>query len=237
MKTEILMEKSQAFLTSERRRSEPIPYEPPPSIQATITLSHQTGAGAPEIAEEIAQILQNKDVGGAGRWEVFNQQIFEQALQREHWPKKLAETITEEKRFFIDEVMDDLFSLKPPSWVLMPRVVETTLNLAMTGHAILIGHGATAVTKDLPNVFHARLTGSAPQRIERIRKLKGLTPEEAARFVHAADHKREKFLKAFFHVRPKNELLYDLTINTDRLSNADAAAIISEAAQRFFSTM
>jgi hypothetical protein len=32
-----------------------------------------------------------------------------------------------------------------------------------------------------------------------------------------------------------NELLYDLTINTDRLSNADAVALISEGAQRFCS--
>ena len=160
--------------------------------------------------------------------------MIEEALREQRWPKKLAQKITEEKRLFIDELIDDLFNLRPPSWVLVPQVVETTLRLAIAGHAILVGHGATVVTANLPNVFHIRLTGSFSGRIERVQKMQNLSFEAASKFVRAEDRKRAKYLKAHFHARLDDELLHDLVINTNRLSDQDAAAVIAEAAQKFF---
>lgn len=204
-------------------------------LKPAITISHQTGAGAHEIAEGLAHILQNTEFKGHHAWAVFDQQLIEKALEENRWPKELAEKITEDKRLFIDELMDDLFGLRPPSWVLVPQVVETMLRLAMAGHAILVGHGATVVTAKLPNVFHVRLTGSLTRRIEREQRFRNLTPHDAAKFVRKEDRAREKYLKAHFHARLDNELLYDLVINTDRVSHGDAVALLAEGAQRFFS--
>lgn len=234
MDIETIMEKSGAYIVSQRRgRVEAVV---PRRLNPALTISHETGAGAPEIAGQVAQILQKTESSGRDTWEVFDQQLFELTLQGQHWPKKLAEKITEEKRFFIDELMDDLFSLRPPSWVLIPQVAETTLRLAVSGHVILVGHGATVVTAKLPNVFHVRLTGSLSGRIERTQKLRGLTPAAAAKFLRMEDRKRKKFLKTHFHARLDNELLYDLLVNTDRLADADAAEIIAEGAKRFFAS-
>lgn len=229
-----IMEKSSAYIISQRRGREEARGSR--GLKPAITISHETGAGAPEIAGQVAQILQKAGFTGREAWEVFDQQLFEVTLQGQHWPKKLAEKITEEKRFFIDELMDDLFSLRPPSWVLIPQVAETTLRLAMAGQVILVGHGATVVTAKLPNVFHVRLTGSLAGRIERTQKLRGLTAAAAAKFIRMEDRKRKKFLKTHFHARLDNELLYDLVVNTDRFSQADAAALIAEGAQKFFSS-
>lgn len=229
-----IMEKSGAYIVSQRRRRDEA--APPVRLKPALTISHETGAGAPEIAGQVAQLLQKTETTGRDTWEVFDQQLFEVTLQGQHWPKKLAEKITEEKRFFIDELMDDLFSLRPPSWVLIPQVAETTLRLAMSGHVILVGHGATVVTAKLPNVFHVRLTGSLAGRVERTQKLRDLAPAAAAKFIRMEDHKRKKFLKTHFHARLDNELLYDLLVNTDRIADADAAAIIAEGAKRFFSS-
>ena len=110
------------------------------------------------------------------------------------------------------------------------------LRLAMAGHAILVGHGATMVTAKLSNVFHVRLTGSLPRRIEREQVLRKLTPKDAAQFVRKEDRRREKFIKAHFHARLDNELLYDLVINTDRVSIGDAVAVIAEGL-RYFSVL
>ena len=209
----------------------------PRLLKPAITISHQTGAGTNEIAEQPAQILQKTEFKGDSPWAVFDQRLIEEALEERRWPKKLAEKITEEKRFFIDDLMDDLFGLRPPTWVLVPQVVETTLRLAMAGHAILVGHGATVVTAKLPNVFHVRLTGSLPKRVERVQKLRNLTPEAAAKIVRKEDYDLERYVKAHFHARLDNELLYDLVINTDRVSNGDAVAVLVEGARRFFSAL
>lgn len=237
MNIETLMKKSGAYVVSERRRFERNTPDRPQLTRPSIAISHQTGAGAPEIAAALAKSLQNAEDAGSGVWEVFDQQLIAKALQEQRWPRELAEKITEEKRFFLDEVMDDLFSLRPPSWMLMPQLIETTMNLAMRGHAILVGHGATVVTAKLPNVLHVRLTGSLHGRIDRVQRTHSLTHAEAVKYVKTADHKREKYLKAHFHARMDNELLHDLAINTDRISEADAVIIIFEMARRFFSRL
>ncbi|HXC35408.1 MAG TPA: cytidylate kinase family protein [Candidatus Acidoferrales bacterium] len=237
MNIETLMAKSGAYVFSERRRFDRNIPDRPQLTRPTIAVSHQTGAGAPEITAALANTPQKTEEAGRVVWEVFDQQLIAKALQEQRWPRELAEKITEEKRFFLDEVMDDLFSLRPPSWMLMPQLIETTTNLAIRGHAILVRHGATVVTAKLPNVLHVRLTGSLAGRIDRVQRTRSLTHPEAVKYVKTADHKQEKYLKAHFYVRMDNELLHDLAINTDRISEADAVTVIFEAARRFFSRL
>jgi cytidylate kinase len=199
-----------------------------------ITISHQTGSGTHQIAELLAQTLQQAEPEGAYAWTVFDRQLVEQALEEHHLPKALAKKMPEDKRSYIDDVMDELFGLRPPSWVLVPQVVETMLRLAIAGHAILVGRGAGVVTQRLTNVFHVRLVASLPSRIERIQKLYNLTSGAAAEFVEKEDRGRERYVKAHFHTRIDDELLYHLVVNTDRLSHADAVALIAEGARRCF---
>ena len=236
MNPEAIVEKTSSYFISQgMERYEQMAKAHPHSLPPAITISHQTGAGAGEIAGRLASMLGQTEFKAERPWAVFDQQLIERALEEHQWPKELAEAITEEKRLFIDELMDDLFGLRPPSWVLVPQVVETTLRLAMAGYVILVGHGATVITVKLPNVFHARLTGSLPRRIERVQRLRRLTPAAAAKFVRREDRGRERYVKAHFHGQLANELLYDLVINTDRLSDEDATVILAEGARRFFS--
>jgi hypothetical protein len=236
MNPQTSIDKSGAYFISQfKDRHEPLPSGDVRLFKPTITISHQTGAGAPEIAEQLTRLLQKTELKGDRPWVLYNHHLIENALAEQRLPKRLGEKITEEKRFFINELIDDVFDLQPPSWVLVPQVREITLRLAMAGYAVLVGHGATVVTAKLANVFHVRLTGSLSKRIEHVQKLEKLTFEAASKFVRAEDRKRNKFLKAHFHARLDNELLYDLAINTDRVSNEDAAVLIAEGAQRFFS--
>lgn len=238
MNTEITAEKTSSyFISQSRERFEQILTSHPHSLRPAITMAHQSGTGVKEIAGRLAEILGTSEFKGPHAWAVFDQELIEKALEEQRWPKELAVKITEEKRLFIDELMDDLFGLRPPSWVLVPQVMETTLRLAMGGHAILVGHGATVVTADLPSVFHVRLTGSLPRRTERVQRTLNLTAAAAAKFVRGEDHRRARYLKAHFHTRLNDELLYDLVINTDRCSEADATMVIAEGAKRFFDAL
>jgi hypothetical protein len=236
MNAQTSIDKSGAYFLSQcKKPPEHLPSGRMHHLKPAITISHQTGAGAPQIAERLACLLQESELKGEQPWSVFNHQLIETALEEQQLPKQLAEKISEEKRFIVDEMIDDLFSLRPPSWVIVPQVVATILRLAKDGHAILVGHGATVVTAKLADVFHVRLTGSLSKRIEREQRLENLTPEAASNFVMTEDQKRNKFFKAHFKIRLDNELLYDLTINTDRVSNEDAAVLIFEGARRFYS--
>ena len=205
-----------------------------PALDPAITFSYQTGAGMREIAPLVAQLLEKTEFKERHPWTIYDQQLLEKSLQENLWPRELASRITEDKRLFLDELVDDLFGLRPPSWVLVPQLVKTILRLAVSGHAILAGYGVTVVTAGLPNVFHARLIGSLPRRIARIQQRQDLEPEAAARFIRNKDRGRARFVKAHFHARLDHEMHHDLVLNTDHLSAPDAAAVIADAAHRFF---
>ncbi len=140
----------------------------------------------------------------------------------------------ENKRSYVDDVIDDFWGLRPPSWVLVPQVAETMLHLAQAGHVILIGRGATVVTAQLQNVFHVRVVASLASRIEHVQQTHKLTAKAAADFVEKEDRGRRRYVQANFHARVDDELLYHMVVNTDLLPYADAVEVIAEGARRCF---
>ena len=203
------------------------------TVGPAITLSHQTGAGAHEVAKRLAKILQALDRDGAA-WTVLDRQIVEKALEEHHLPLELAKKMPENKRSYVTEVIDDFWGLRPPSWVLVPQVVETMWHLAEAGHVILIGRGATIVTAGMAHVLHVRLVASLASRVKRVEQSHNLDARAAAEFVETEDRGRERYVKANFHARVDDDLLYHLVINTDMIPFGDAADIIAHAASRCF---
>ena len=202
--------------------------EPGPAV----TFSSQTGAGSHEVARELAVILQKSETGGGPAWTVFDRELVEKVLEEHHLPKELARLMPEDRRSFIRDVMDELLGLRPPSWVMVPRIAETVLHLAEAGHVILVGRGANFITARMPNVFHVRLIASLPKRIERVQQANSLTAEEAAKFIHQRDRASGRYAKAHFHARVQDELLYHLVINTDRVPCPAAAQLIADTARK-----
>jgi len=232
---ETTVEKSRSFVASQlgelkERRMHLRPRRAGPAV----TISHQTGAGAREIAERLARRLEEAAGEGGRAWTVFDRQLVEKALEEHHLPAALAKRMPEDGRAYVDDVMDELFGLRPPSWVLVPQVAETIARLAEVGCVILIGRGAAVVTSQMPNVFHVRLIASLAKRVERVQRLHGMTAREAARFVAKEDRGRQRYVKTNFHTRLDDDLLYHLVINTDRIPCAEAAELIAHAARRCF---
>ncbi len=140
----------------------------------------------------------------------------------------------EDRRSFIQDVMDELVGLRPPSWVMEPKIAETVLHLADAGYVILVGRGANFITAHMLNVFHIRLIASLPKRLERVQKLNSLTPKEAAKFIRDEDRSRNRYAKEHFHKSVDEALAYDLVLNTDRISFSDAVELIKDGARRYF---
>lgn len=229
------MEKSGSFVASHFREPEKLPVSGRSiSSGPAITIAHQTGSGAHEIAELLARLLQGMEPYGARPWMVLDRQIVEKALEEHHWPSALARKMPEDRRSYLDDTLDDLFGLRPPSWVLVPQVVETISHLAEAGNVILIGRGATLVTARMSNIFRVRLIASLTTRIQRVQDSLKLTPLAAAQRVKREDRGRARYVRANFHARLDDDLLYHLVVNTDRVPGMDAAMVIAEGARRCF---
>jgi Cytidylate kinase-like family len=205
---------------------------PPPG--PAITISFQTGAGAHDVARELAAILQKPLPAGSPPWAVFDRQLIEKVLEEHNLPKDLARHMPEDRRSYIQDVMEEFVGLRPPSWVLVPHITETVLHLAEAGHVILVGRGAALITERMPNVFHLRLIAPLEQRIERIQQEEHLSPKEAAKFVEQSDRGRGRYMKTHFHARAGDELQYHLVINTGRIPMHETAELVAQAAWHCF---
>lgn len=211
---------------------------PPPAARCppgpTVTISYQTGAGAHEIAERLAKILQEEESERLVPWTVFDRKLVEKVLEEHQLPKTWAKFMPEDRRSFVQDTLDELVGLCPPSWVMVPKITETVLHLADAGHVILVGRGANFITARMRNVFHVRLIASLPKRIERLQKLNGLALKDASKLVKDEDRGRSRYTKEHFHKSVDDDLSYHLTLNTERIPLADAAQLIGEGARRCF---
>jgi hypothetical protein len=205
-----------------------------PGPGPAVTISDQTGSGTYEIANRLAALLQAGERNGAVPWTVFDRELVEKVLQEDHLPERLVQFVPEERRSFIEDVMEDLLGLHPPLWTMVPKAVQSILYLADSGQVILVGRGAGFVTGRMPNVFHVRLIASLLKRIERVQRLEDLSPKEAAKFIARRDHGRERYVRAYVNNGLDNDLLYHLVLNTDLIPPPEAAELLAEGARRCF---
>jgi cytidylate kinase len=143
----------------------------------------------------------------------------------------------EDRRSYLDDVVDEIIGLRPPSWELVPILIKSILHLADVGHVVLVGRGAGLVTRNMANVFRARLIASLENRIARVQKVESLSPKEAAKFIDQKDRGRGRYLKAYFHAQADDDLHYHLVLNTDPMAASDATQLIAEGARRCFRTV
>lgn len=221
-----------AYWVNEQKKPSAARRWPPPG--PAVTVSQQTGAGTHEVAKRLAALLQASEPKASAPWTVFDRQLVEKVLEEHHLPKRLAKLMPEDRRSYLDDVLDEIIGLRPPSWELVPMVIKSILHLADAGHVILVGRGAGIVTGSMANVFHVRLVASLPKRIERVQQLENLPPKEAAKFIAKTDRGRDRYVRAYFHNRIDDDLKYHLVLNTDRIPIPDAAELIADGARKCF---
>lgn len=199
------------------------------SRKRAVAISRQSGCGAHVMAEKLAQYLQARSPKDAPPWTVFDHNLVEKVLAEHNLPERLARFMPEDRVLEINDIMDELFGLHPPSWTLVQQTSETILHLAELGNVIILGHGANVITAKLPHVFHVRVVASLEKRIEHMQQFEGLSAKAASERIQREDLGRQRYLKKHFGKNIDDPLLYHLVINTDLVSLDDAARLVGEA--------
>ena len=198
--------------------------------KCAITISRQSGCGAHVVAEKLAGYLQARAPQAAPPWTAFDRNLVQKVLADHHLPERLARFMPEDRIPEINEIMDELFGVHPPTSELLQQISETILRLAEAGNVILLGRGATIVTARLPHMLHVRMIGSLERRIENMQRFEGLSRQEATERIQREDLGRERYLKKHFGQDINNPLLYHLVINTDFVSLDEATRLIGDLA-------
>jgi hypothetical protein len=193
-----------------------------------VTISRQAGCAAHVFSEELAAHIHSHLPPAAPRWTIFDRDLVEAVLQDQHLPARLARFMPEDKVAWINDVVEDLFSLHPPTETLVRRTSETILHLAELGGVIIVGRGANIITASLPGVIHVRLIGSIAARVGHMEHFDHLSRKEALQRIEREDEGRRRYLKKYFHKEIDDPLLYHLVINTDVVPPIQAAHAVGD---------
>ena len=126
----------------------------------------------------------------------------------------------------MNDIIEYLFSVHPPTETLVRRASETILHLAQLGDAIIIGRGANIITARLPGMLHVRLIGSLEQRVDHLRRFDHLDRKGALERIKREDGGRSRYVKEYFHKDVDDPLSYHFIINTDWVALKDAAKMV-----------
>lgn len=111
-------------------------------------------------------------------------------------------------------------------------IQQVIIEVASQRKAVIMAHGAAVCLRGREDALRVFVTASPQTRAQRMEQLGGMAKRAAEKAVLVSDRARRDYLWRFYAVRQESPMHYDLTLNTDALTPADAATIIIEAASR-----
>lgn len=200
----------------------------------SVTISREAGSGGNSVAENLVVSLQRTNRKDARPWTMFDRNLVDRVLEDHQLPARLARFFPEDRLTELQDIMDEVFGLRPGSWKMVEQTSETILQLAALGGAVIIGRGANIVTRKLPHVLHVRLVGSLEVRARRLAETRGMTRKSALDYIHREDVGRRRYVKKYFGEDIDNPLLYHLVLNTDLIPVEEATDTLLRVVQNGF---
>jgi len=186
------------------------------------TISHQMGTGGPEIGMALAKRLGHRYV---------DQDLIVDASRRYG--------LLEEKLSHLDESKPSLFERFDVETRRYITVIQTAvLEFAEADNIVLMGRGGQWLLRGIPHVLRVRIIAPFEQRvrywIRRTAELTGEIPNQRAAFdfIRRDDSDRAGRMKYLYEVDIADPELYDLVLNTEKLSHDAAVQAVEGLARR-----
>ena len=196
-----------------------------------VTISRQAGAGGHVLARDILWEMERHAQANElfQGWDLFDQTVCALVMQDPEISASLASfdaLVAEEYRPEPQQILYDMMTGRSQQYTTYKRIFEIVRILATLGKAIIIGRGGVCVTRHIPHGIHIRLIASEETRIQTIMKEQALDSRQAERAMRKKDKEREHLIKDFFNQDINDPLLFDATLNIDKQSLPELAALI-----------
>jgi cytidylate kinase len=189
---------------------------------AVITISHEMGAGGPDIGMGVAQRL---------GYSYVDHELLLDAVRRYG--------LAQEKLSHLDESKPTLFERFDTETRHYITVLQTTLlEFAEGDNAVIMGRGGQWLLRGIPHVLRVRVIAPFEQRvrqwIKRSADMTGETPNQraAADFVRRDDAEKNGRMRYLYEVDLGDPALYDMTVNMEHVTTDAVVQMIESAARR-----
>lgn len=182
-----------------------------------IAMTQEMGSLAKEIALQLAQDC---------NLTVMRHEVLENIAGKMHVPSSLINRLREGKAGLVERLTTDKDRVAVYN-------AEEVFALADKGNVVLRGWGATCLLRPVPHVVTVRITRSLAKRVAWLMDELGTSdPEFAEAEIRRSDSAHAARIHAQFGVTWGDPLIYDLVLNTERISVESAAAQIRHLAGR-----
>ena len=179
---------------------------------AIITLARQVAAMGDEVAAGLGRIL--------GYEFITRKQIEERIIDLGFPPSKLPK-YDERKPGFFASMTKDRDAYQNLSQYAM-------LEVAAKQNIIIIGRGAFALFRQVPNHISVRLVADQATRVERLMKEFKWTEKQAQQRIAESDANRNGFHKNFYNIDIDDPANFQMVLNTGAIPVNDCATIIAD---------
>ncbi|PLX44560.1 MAG: hypothetical protein C0609_05240 [Deltaproteobacteria bacterium] len=220
-----------------------------------ITISSQYGAGGPELGRELAKRLgidyldkeiihkvalevnvpdsevEEFEPKHHSKYKTFFSTIFDlDALKRK---AKTLEEAEEESSF--DDRDEIPYQFNVDGWIdsdiYKQMIVKIISALGDRRGVVIAGRGGQHILRDNPRTIHVRLVADFDDRVDKMAKKRNMTTSDAEEYVSTMDSRSRDYLRFYFDCDPDEDTLYDVVINTSRLSLASCADLVETLAK------
>jgi cytidylate kinase len=180
---------------------------------AAITISRQLGSLGEDVAQKVGQKL---------GYRVVSRDLVNQAATQCKAPVGAL------------EIIDDLglLNLHPTTQdrrAFLLAIRQVMEKLADCGGIIILGRAGQIILGKRSDVLHVRVNAPKYLRAERVAHQLNIPHSAALAQVRASDRSKRDYLRRYYHVQWDNPELYDLILNTARLSPDQGADLICQA--------
>ncbi len=167
-----------------------------------ITFSEMLGTDGEKIARQTATALNYTYFGEEELYDAAKEKGFFSDVKElgEKSPGLFERFFTERPRIRLDRLQSIIY------------------DVAQKGNTVFFGRGSQLMLSTFGCALHVLVTGSMEKRIQRVMEVRGIGRDEAEKMIEKSDHDRGGFVRFAFDEDWLNPKLYDLVLNTDKLS-------------------
>jgi len=200
---------------------------------AVITLSRQSGSDGNIVAEQLCQKLGYRLFDKALMSQLAKKLNAEIEIAEPRPEKSLLERILNpfDSAFVGDYQTQKVISIEDNQMPSVSQIRELILAAYEHGNIVIVGRGSQVVLADKPDVLHVRVVAPREMRIRAWQKRESLSYKDASKKVSLRDRAHVDFVKNYFDTDLRDPALYDLIVNTQKLSTQSAADLIIQALQ------
>ena len=187
-----------------------------------LTVSHEIGGGGPEIGQKVAEQL---------GFHYVDQELISDAA--------LRYGVLEEKLSSLDESKPSLFERFDAETRRYITVLQTAVfEFAEQDRVVLMGRASQWLLRGLPHVLRIRVMAPFDRRVKRLaKKLSGqmgeqTNPRTVQDMARRDDQEKLGRMRYLYEVDLRDPSLYDIVINTDKLSIDAGVELVAATLQR-----